>query len=78
MFSTDWHTSKREYGVTIERNVDIPVGNGVALKADGSVDEAETARLRTKVAAVARSGRMRPPTHRPRHQLVQPQPTRTE
>ena len=34
MFSTDWQTSKREYGVAIERNVDIPVGNGITMKAD--------------------------------------------
>jgi predicted acyl esterase len=34
MFSTDWQTSKREFGVVIERNVDIPVGNGVSMKAD--------------------------------------------
>jgi predicted acyl esterase len=34
MYSTGWQTSKREYGVTIDRNVDIPVGDGIALKAD--------------------------------------------
>lgn len=34
MFSTHWRTSKREYGIVVERNIDIPVGDGIALKAD--------------------------------------------
>ena len=34
MFSTHWQTSKREFGVVAERNLEIPVGDGVTLKAD--------------------------------------------
>jgi predicted acyl esterase len=34
MFSTDWRTSERRYGVVAERNVDIPVSSGIGLKAD--------------------------------------------
>jgi predicted acyl esterase len=34
MFSTTWATSKREYEIIIDRNVDIPVGNGLFIKAD--------------------------------------------
>jgi len=34
MFSTDWETSKREYGVIIERDVRIPVDTGISLDSD--------------------------------------------
>lgn len=34
MFSTDWQTSPRQYGITVDRNVDIPVAPGISLKAD--------------------------------------------
>jgi predicted acyl esterase len=34
VFSTDWQTSPRQYGITIERNIDIEVAPGIALKAD--------------------------------------------
>jgi hypothetical protein len=34
MFSTDWQTSPRKYGVTIERNVRISVASGVTLDSD--------------------------------------------
>jgi len=34
MFSTKWRTSPRQYGVTIERDVAIPVRDGVALDSD--------------------------------------------
>ena len=34
MFSTHWQTSKREHNVVIERNIEIPVGDGITLKAD--------------------------------------------
>ena len=34
MFSQDWHTSKRQYGIVIERNIDIPVADGISWKAD--------------------------------------------
>ena len=34
MFSTDWETSPRKYGVTIERDVRIPVAPGIALDSD--------------------------------------------
>ena len=34
MFSTDWQTSPRQYGITVDRNIDIPVAPGIALKAD--------------------------------------------
>ena len=34
MFSTKWQTSPRKYGVTIERDVAIPVRDGVTLDAD--------------------------------------------
>lgn len=34
MFTTKWSTSARIYNIKIERNVDIPVGNGISMKAD--------------------------------------------
>ena len=34
MFSTKWQTSPRKYGITIERDVAIPVRDGVALDSD--------------------------------------------
>src|ERR1700674_4098840 len=34
MFSTKWQTSPRQYGVTIERDVAIPVRSGVTLDSD--------------------------------------------
>ena len=34
MFSTDWHTSPRQYGVVIERNVKIPMSDGIQLDSD--------------------------------------------
>jgi len=34
MFSTDWQTSPRNYGVTIERDVHIPVAKGITLDSD--------------------------------------------
>ena len=34
MFSTDWQTSQRKYGVTIERDIRIPVGKGITLDSD--------------------------------------------
>jgi len=34
MFTTKWSTSARVYNIKIERNVDIPVGNGISMKAD--------------------------------------------
>lgn len=34
MFSTDWQTSPRNYGVTIERDVRIPVARGITLDSD--------------------------------------------
>ena len=34
MFSTKWHTSPRQYGVKIERDVAIPVREGVTLDSD--------------------------------------------
>lgn len=34
MFTQNWSTSARTYGIQIERNVDIPVGNGLFMKAD--------------------------------------------
>lgn len=34
MFSTHWETSKREYDIVVERDVSIPVADGISLKAD--------------------------------------------
>ena len=34
MFSTKWQTSPRKYGITIERDVAIPVREGVTLDSD--------------------------------------------
>ncbi len=34
MFTTTWSTSTRTFNIKIERNVDIPVGNGISMKAD--------------------------------------------
>src|SRR3974377_1695164 len=34
MFSTDWQTSPRKYGVTVERNVRITVAGGITLHSD--------------------------------------------
>ena len=34
MFSTKWQTSKREYGITEERHVSIPISDGITLDAD--------------------------------------------
>ena len=34
MFSTNWRSSRRQHEVTIERDVTIPVGAGISLKAD--------------------------------------------
>ena len=34
MFSQKWRTSPREYGVTIERDVRVPVGKGLHIVAD--------------------------------------------
>jgi len=34
MFTTKWSTSNRTFNIKIERNVDIPVGNGISMKAD--------------------------------------------
>lgn len=34
MYSQKWQTSKRQYGVTIERNVKVPVGKGISIMAD--------------------------------------------
>ncbi len=34
MFSQKWRTSPREYGVTIERDVRVPVGKGISIVAD--------------------------------------------
>ncbi len=34
MFSTDWQTSRREFGITIERDLRIPVADGITLDSD--------------------------------------------
>jgi len=34
MFTKNWSTSARTFNIKIERNVDIPVGNGISMKAD--------------------------------------------
>jgi predicted acyl esterase len=34
MFTKNWSTSARTFKIKIERNVDIPVGNGISMKAD--------------------------------------------
>ncbi len=34
MFTQSWSTSERQYNILIERNVDIPVGPGMFMKAD--------------------------------------------
>jgi predicted acyl esterase len=34
MFTTEWETSKREFEVAIERNIRIPVGEGITLDSD--------------------------------------------
>ena len=34
MFTKTWSTSPRAYDIKVERNVDIPVGNGIFMKAD--------------------------------------------
>ncbi len=34
MISQKWRTSPRQYGVTIERDVRVPVGNGISIVAD--------------------------------------------
>ncbi len=34
MFSQKWQTSPRQYGVTIERDVRVPVGKGISIVAD--------------------------------------------
>ncbi|MFM9969061.1 MAG: CocE/NonD family hydrolase [Burkholderiales bacterium] len=34
MFSRQWQTSKRQYSVVIERDVRVPVGDGMSIVAD--------------------------------------------
>ena len=34
MFSTKWQTSPRQYGITIDRDIAIPVRSGVTLDSD--------------------------------------------
>ena len=34
MFSTDWHTSPRQFGIITERNYRIPVDDGITLDSD--------------------------------------------
>lgn len=34
MFSVNWHLSQREHDVVVERGIDIPVDDGIVLKAD--------------------------------------------